>query len=120
VFGGALAGVAISLPAHHRDDDARDVVKLVGTISALVLSLLIASAHSSYGTQESEVQQLGVHIAQLDAILAHYGPEASDSRAQLRRIVEAELARMWPEAGAPRMAMPAPPISGRRKSCMTR
>ena len=101
VFAGALAGVAIRVPAHHQDAETRDVVKLVmglvATISALVLSLLIASAHSSYDVQESEVQQLGAQIVQLDALLAHYGPEANDSRAQLRRMVELELARLWPD-----------------------
>ena len=60
VFGGALAGVAVRVPAHHQDAETRDVVKLVmglvATITALVLSLLIASAHSSYDRQESEVQ----------------------------------------------------------------
>jgi hypothetical protein len=114
VFGGALAGIAVRVPAHHVDAETRDVVKLVmglvATISALVLSLLIASSHSSYDTQESEVQQLGAQIVQLDGVLAHYGPEANDSRAQLRRMVENELARLWPDAGAARAATPAPHI----------
>ena len=108
VFGGALAGIAVRVPAHHVDAETRDVVKLVmglvATISALVLSLLIASAHSSYDTQESEVQQLGAQIVQLDGVLAHYGPEANDSRAQLRRMVENELAQLWPDVGAARAA----------------
>ena len=42
VFGGALAGVAIRVPAHHQDAESKDVVKvvmgLVATISALVLA----------------------------------------------------------------------------------
>ena len=114
VFGGALAGLAVRVPAHHQDAETRDVVKLVmglvATITALVLSLLIASAHSSYDRQESEVQQLGAQVVQLDELFAHYGPEANDSRAQLRRMVEAELARLWPDAGAARAAMHAPHI----------
>ena len=104
VFGGALAGVTIRVPAQHQDAETKDVVKLVmglvATISALVLSLLIASAHSSYDRQESEVQQLGVQIVQIDGLFAHYGPEANDARAQLRRMVEVELARLWPDARA--------------------
>ncbi len=111
VFGGALAGVFVRVPTHHQDADTRDVVKLVmglvATIVALVLSLLIASAHSSYDRQESEVQQLGVQIVQLDGLFAHYGPEANEARAQLRRMVEAELARLWPDAGAARAAVHA-------------
>ena len=99
VFAGALAGVAIRVPAQHQDDETKDVVKLVmglvATMTALVLSLLIASAHTSYDRQESEVQQLGAQVVQLDELFVHYGPEANASRLQLRRMVEAELARLW-------------------------
>jgi hypothetical protein len=118
VFGGALAGLAIRsrLPASHQDQETSDAVKLVmglvATISALVLSLLIASAHSSYDKRESEVQELGVHIVQLDQVLAHYGPEADDIRAQLRRIIEAELSRIWPNDAIAPAAMLAPPNRG--------
>ena len=118
VLGGALAGLAIRgrLPANHQDEQTRDTVKLVmglvATIAALVLSLLIASAHSSYDRRESEVQELGVHIVQLDQVLAHYGPEADDSRAQLRRIVEAQLLRFWPNDIGDPAAMLAPPDRG--------
>ena len=114
VFGGALAGIAVRVPAHHHDADTRDVVKLVmgliATIAALVLSLLIASAHSSYETQRGEVQQLGVQIVQLDELFAHYGPEADDARAQLRRMVAAELARLWPDPGGAGAATAAPQV----------
>ena len=64
---------------------------LIATIAALVLSLLIASAHSAYDTQESEVRQLAVHVVLLDRMLARYGPEAAahvpycgDRRADVR------------------------------------
>ena len=111
VFGGALVGVAIRVPAHHQDAETKDVVKLVmglvATIAALVLSLLIASAHSSYDIQESEVQQLGAQLVQLDQVFAHYGPETNDARAQLRRMVKVELERLWPDTGAARAAMRA-------------
>lgn len=114
VFAGGLAGLAVRVPAHHQDTETRDLVKLVmglvATIAALVLSLLIASAHTSYDRQESEVQQLGAEIVQLDGLFARYGPEANDCRAQLRRMVEAELARLWRTSDAAQAAMPAPKI----------
>ena len=70
---------------------------LIATIAALVSGLLIASAHSAYDTQESEVRQLAVHLALLDRILAHYGPEAAACTDRLREVVvgrcEAHLAR---------------------------
>jgi fluoride ion exporter CrcB/FEX len=60
VFVGALSRRA--LPKHHLDEDAKDVVRLgtglIGTIAALVLGLLIASAKSSYDTQSGQVQHI--------------------------------------------------------------
>src|SRR6516164_9605850 len=90
VFGGALLGMALRalLPEHHLSQDSKDVVKvgmgLIGTISALVLGLLIASAKSSYDTQRNGLAQLAANISLLDRIFAHYGPEAKECRAQLK------------------------------------
>ena len=81
VFGGALAGMALRplLPEHHLNAESRDMMKLgmgmIGTISALVLGLLVASAKESYDAQKAEVTQLAAHVAVLDRVLAHYGPE---------------------------------------------
>ena len=53
VFGGALLGVYLRgvLPEEHLSGDSKDTVRLgmglVGTMAALVLSLLIASAKAS-------------------------------------------------------------------------
>ena len=124
VFGGALAGVAIRVPAHHQDTETRDVVKLVmglvATIAALVLSLLIASAHSSYDRQESEVQQLGAQLVQLDEVFAHYGPEANDEP----RAAASHGRRPKSRGCGPMLAPHEPPrtrrkITSRRKTCST-
>jgi len=114
VFGGALVGTFLHrrLPQHHRDGDSKDVIKLVmglvATIAALVLGLLIASGHSAYDTQESEVRQLAVNLSLLDRILAHYGPEAAEVRVLLRQIIAADVERVWPEIGAGRPDVPPP------------
>src|SRR5258708_15695729 len=106
VFGGALIGTFLhgKLPQHHRDGDSKDVIKLVmglvATIAALVLGLLIASAHSSYDTQESEVRQLAVHFLLLDQMLAHYGPEAAEARTVLRQVIAADVRGIWSNEGA--------------------
>jgi hypothetical protein len=105
-FGASLLAIFIHtrLPSHHLDGDNKDVVKLVmgliATITALVLGLLISSAHSSYDAQASEVQQLGVHLYQVDRILAFFGPDAMPERQELRRIVSADIGRIWPSGGA--------------------
>src|SRR5208283_5052864 len=113
-FGAALVGMFLHgrLPAQHKEADSKDVVKLVmgliATIAALVLSLLIATAHSAYETQEAEVQALGVHIVQLDQILARYGADAADARGLLREIVSTELAQIWPKGGTAGVNLRAP------------
>jgi hypothetical protein len=104
-LGAAVIGIALRerLPAEHLDGDAKDAVKLVmgliATMTALVLGLLISSAHSAYDQQASELQQLGVHLTELDRILAHF-EDAAPQRALLRRIVADDIARVWPTSGA--------------------
>ena len=64
VLGGAFLGMFLRnmLPANHLSEATKDVVKLgtglIGTIAALVLGLLIASANSTFETQSGQVQQL--------------------------------------------------------------
>ena len=105
VFGGAIAGTLLHrrLPDSHKDGDSREVVKLVmgliATIAALVLGLLIASAHSAYDTQDSEVRQLAVHLELVDRILAYYGPETTAARELLREIVADDIERIWSPTG---------------------
>jgi hypothetical protein len=100
VFGGALLGLFLrpALPEHHLSTDSKDVVKLaialIATMSALVLSLLIASAKSSYDTRSSEFAQMSADIILLDRALAHYGPETKEIRSLLRHSVTAMLDRM--------------------------
>ncbi len=107
-FCGALAGFALHhrVPLHHKEEDSKDVVKLVlgliATIAALVMSLLIATAHTAYVTQESEVQALGVHIVQFDRVLASYGPDAAEARTIFRHLVAARLERAWLNSGGAR------------------
>jgi hypothetical protein len=105
VFGGALFGMFLRavLPAHHLDDDAKDVIKLgmglIATMTALVLGLLIATAKGSYDTQEVEVTQLSAKILFLDRTLARYGPETKDVRNLARGVVARAVDRAWPEVG---------------------
>jgi len=101
VFGGALAGMALRplLPEHHLNAESRDMMKLgmgmIGTISALVLGLLVASAKESYDAQKAEVTQLAAHVAVLDRVLAHYGPETRPGRELLRTTVVGAIHQIW-------------------------
>jgi hypothetical protein len=102
VFGGALFGVLLrsALPPQHLSADSKDIVRLgmglVGTLAALVLGLLVASAKGSFDTQSNEVTELSANVALLDRILAHYGPEATEARNLLRRAAVRIDDRMWP------------------------
>jgi hypothetical protein len=102
-FAGALAGVLLRsvLPPQHLNADSKDIVRLgmglVGTMAALVLGLLVASAKASYDTLGNELTQLSANIVLLDRVLAHYGPETKETRDQLRDAVVRMGDRMWPK-----------------------
>ena len=108
ISAGAL--LALFLPGHHLSTDAKDVVRLgtglIGTIAALVLGLLIASAKSSYDTQSTQIKPMTANIVLLDNLLAQYGAEAPDVRNLMRRSVVMLADRMWRESssGAARAA----------------
>jgi hypothetical protein len=101
VFGGALLGMSLraALPEHYLDSDSKDAVKvgmgLVATMAALVLGLLIASAKSSYDTQNNELTDMSSKLVLLDRVLAHYGPESKEARDQLRSSTVRALDQMW-------------------------
>lgn len=76
VFGGALLGMFLrnALPEQHTSKDSQDVVKLgmglIGTMAALVLGLLIASAQSSFSSRGGELTQMAANTVLLDRVLA--------------------------------------------------
>ena len=74
---------------------------MVVTITALVLGLLIASGKAYYDAQGAELNQMSAKVVLLDRVLAHYGPETSEVRAQLRADVVLILDQMWSQSGTP-------------------
>lgn len=104
VFGvGYLATILRSrLPEHHLSAETKDTVKitmgLVGTMTALILGLLVASAKGTYDTQRGDVIGMSAKFIVLDRMFAHYGPEAADCRQQLRRAVEHMESLLWPDS----------------------
>jgi hypothetical protein len=107
VIAGAFLGMFLrnTLPKHHLSEATKDVVKLgtglIGTITGLVLGLLIASANSTYGTESSQVQQMTANIVVLDQTLAQYGVEAVSARNLMRRAVASMVDRIWRENASP-------------------
>ena len=105
VFGGALFGMHVrnSLPEGHLGSDVKDVIRLstglIGTIAALVLGLLIASAKSSYDARDTQVKQITANVNLLDTLLEQYGPDAHNLRVILRGAVGPMVDRIWNDGG---------------------
>jgi hypothetical protein len=101
-FGGSLLGMAIQsmLPAHHLSSESKDAIKqgigLIGTMTALILGLLLASAKATYDNQRGEIAQMSSRVIYLDRLLAMYGPQSADARATLRRALVHGIDRIWP------------------------
>jgi hypothetical protein len=107
IFGGAVVGMAVRplLSEHHLQSDSKDVVKLtaglIGTLTALVLGLLIASAKSTFDQKTSQVRQITATIILLDDLLAQYGPEAASLRKLLRQSIPPLANRIWHDEESP-------------------
>lgn len=100
-LGCIFAGIVLGglLPGDKLSSEAKEVIRLstglIGTIAALVLGLLIASAKSSYDTQASQVRQITANIVLLDLVLSQYGPEAAGARKALRTNSEVMVKQIW-------------------------
>ena len=100
---GAFGGVALrrALPEQHLGDETKDMLRLgaglIGTIAALVLGLLIATAKSEYASLSGHVQHLTADVILLDQLLAQYGPEATPAREVLRQALDPLVERIWQE-----------------------
>lgn len=105
-FGSALLGMLLRarLPEEHLSHDTKETVKLatgiVGTMTAVLLGLLVASAKSTFDTQRNGIAQLAANTIMLDRTLAHLGEEARDVRPLLRDSVTDFLNKTWPEENA--------------------
>ena len=101
MFGGALTGMLlhVCIPQHHQSADTQRIVNLaagiIGTMAALVLGLLIASANESYGAQKNELIAVAAKIGLIDRGLALYGPDAQPSRDLLRSDLDMAVKQLW-------------------------
>jgi hypothetical protein len=106
MMGGAALGMLlrVRLPARQLSPETRDVVRLgaslLATLAAVVISLMIASARSSYDTQDGHFRQLAAYLVETDQLLAQYGPEAIEVRILMRQAVPAAIDRIWREEAA--------------------
>ena len=103
VFCSAMSGMLVSriLPQNHLSDQTRSVVTVsmgvVGTLTAMVLGLLVAAASSSFNTKNQEVILLAAGVIKTDRVLLHYGPDAEGLRDLLRRYAAMKTQDLFPE-----------------------
>ena len=107
VFGGALVGLfaASRLPKHQLDRQTQSAitvsVAVIGTLSALVLGLMITAANSSLSQRSDEVRQLSLQVIRIDRNLRRYGPEAQVARDRLQDWAKFKVQQLFPEKGKP-------------------
>ena len=105
VFGGAILGMALRslLPEHHRSTESKELIRstmaLIGTLSALVLGLLVASAKENYDGKRDQLTGAAADVLLLDRVLAHYGPEAQPARESLKASISSAVDEIWREGG---------------------
>jgi hypothetical protein len=100
---GALTGLWLArhLPKTHLSSESRTAVSVsmavVGTLAALVMSLLISSASSSFNAKTDALHRLAVDIIRLDRALRQYGPDAEDVRELLRSYAQTKAEELSDE-----------------------
>src|SRR5258708_16461621 len=103
VLWGALVGMWVRRiwPKNHLTDQTKSVVSVwtgvVGTLTALVLGLLIAAASSSFNTKNEEVILIAADTIRVDRLLRRYGPEAESLRELLRRYTAVKIRDLFAE-----------------------
>ena len=105
IFGGVLVGrfAARRLPGHHLSNETQSAitvsVAVLGTLSALVLGLMISEANTSFSKRSDAVRDLSLQVIRIDRNMRRYGPEGDDARAKLRAWATIKLRQLSPEKG---------------------
>ena len=105
IFGGVLIGrfAARRLPGHHLSSETQSAVTVsvavIGTLSALVLGLMISAANSSFSARTDQLRELSLQMIRMDRNLRRYGTEAEDARAKLRAWATVKTQQLFPEKG---------------------
>jgi hypothetical protein len=100
---GIAAGMLLRkrIPADHLGAGPKEVIRLgagfLATLSAVLISLMIASAKTSYDTQAAHFRTLAAYLVETDQLLAQYGPETTQFRILMRQAVPAAVDRIWRE-----------------------
>jgi ABC-type amino acid transport system permease subunit len=105
IFGGVLTGLFVRhrLPGHHLGSETQSAVTVsvavIGTLSALVLGLMITAANSSFSKASDEVRELAVQVIRIDRNLRRYGSEGDHARELLRSWAMEKNKQLFPGKG---------------------
>src|SRR6201996_5648208 len=92
------------IPAEQLGASQKEVIRLgagfLATLSAVLISLMIASAKNSYDTQAAHFRTLAAYLVETDQLLVQYGPETIQIRILMRQAVPAAVDRIWREKRA--------------------
>jgi Kef-type K+ transport system membrane component KefB len=106
IAAGTVAGLllGVRLPGHHLDSDTKDAVRvamaMVATMTALVLSLVTASAKNTFDADDTAVKQTAASLLSLDRYLGAYGSETKPIRDAMRALVTRQVAQIWSDSAA--------------------
>lgn len=80
------------LPEHHMSSGSRDMIgAIMGLLSlllALVLGILVGSAHEFFAGQKAELESLGSRSLELELAFRQYGPETEPLRQMMKSSVQ--------------------------------
>jgi hypothetical protein len=108
IFGSVIVGMLVArrLPGHHLSTETQSAVTVsvavIGTLSALVLGLMISAANRSFSARSDDVRDLSVQLIRIDRNLHRYGPEPDDARLALHAWAKAKTQQLFPEKGQER------------------
>lgn len=101
-----LIGLSVAILLGHKfpgdklTAETRDTIKLaiglIGTMTALLLGLLVSSAKGTYDAERTQVIQMTAKVAYLNRLLSLYGPDAMDVRKAFHSALEDAIRRIWP------------------------
>jgi len=107
IFGGVIIGMLVArrLPGQHLSSETQSAVTVsvavIGTLSALVLGLMISAANTSFSARSDEIRQLSLQLIRVDRNLRRYGPEADPARTKLHAWGQVKIRQLFPEKGQP-------------------
>jgi len=104
VFSGGLFGMYIGRKVpHHMTPETKGVVTaamaVVGTMTALVIGLLISNASSSFAARNEALARISADVVRLDHLLRRYGPETDGARAALQHFTAMRIGELFGHVG---------------------